>query len=52
MTRNICLGLLASFVAVTAASAPAAAQQQQRPNIVFIRETTSAGPTSASTIRV
>ena len=36
MTRNICLGLLASFVAVTAASAPAAAQQQQRPNIVFI----------------
>src|SRR5215471_18757420 len=37
MTRNLCLGLLASFVAMTAASAPAAAQQQQRPpNILVI----------------
>jgi arylsulfatase len=36
MTRNIWLGLLASVVAVTVASTPAAAQQQQRPNIVFI----------------
>src|SRR6201984_2114330 len=37
MTRTFCLGLLASFVAMTAASAPAAAQQQQRPpNILVI----------------
>jgi arylsulfatase A-like enzyme len=36
MTRNVCLGLLASFVAVTAASVPAAAQQPQKPNILFI----------------
>ena len=34
-TRNVCLGLLASFVAATAASIPAAAQQQ-KPNIVII----------------
>src|SRR5262245_1631335 len=32
MTRNFCLGLLASFAAMTAASA----QQQQKPNILFI----------------
>jgi hypothetical protein len=32
MTRNLCLGLLASFVAMTAANA----QQQQKPNILFI----------------
>ena len=30
------LGLLALFVAVTVASAPAAAQQQRKPNIVFM----------------
>jgi arylsulfatase A-like enzyme len=36
VTRKFCLGLLASFVAVMAASAPAAAQQQQKPNILFI----------------
>src|SRR6516225_346620 len=37
MTRKFCLGLLASFVAVTTASVPAAAQQQQRPpNILVI----------------
>ena len=36
MTRKVCLGMLAVFAAVMAASAPAAAQRQQRPNIVFI----------------
>jgi arylsulfatase len=37
MTRKFWIGLLASFVAVTAASVPAAAQeQQQKPNILFI----------------
>src|SRR6516162_891930 len=36
ITRTILLGLLASFAALTAASAPAAAQQQQKPNILFI----------------
>jgi arylsulfatase A-like enzyme len=36
VTRKFCLGLLASFVAVIAASAPATAQQQQKPNILFI----------------
>ncbi len=36
LTRKFCLGLLVSFVAVMAASAPAAAQQQQKPNILFI----------------
>ena len=36
MTRTFCLGLLASFAAVTAASTPVAAQQQQKPNILFI----------------
>src|SRR5262245_20618706 len=35
-TRSICLGLLALFAAVMAAGTPAAAQQQQRPNIIFI----------------
>src|SRR5215470_13606330 len=37
MTRKFWIGLLAPFVAVTAASVPAAAQQQQqKPNILFI----------------
>jgi arylsulfatase len=36
MIRNIWLGLLVSLAALTAASMPAAAQQQQRPNIVVI----------------
>jgi len=36
VTKRLCLGLLASFVAVAAASTPAAAQQQQKPNILFI----------------
>ena len=34
--RNIWLGLLALFATVTVASMPAAAQQQQKPNIMFI----------------
>jgi arylsulfatase A-like enzyme len=34
--RELWLGLLALFVAVTAASMPATAQQQQKPNILFI----------------
>ena len=36
IVRYIWLGLLASIAAVTAASMPAAAQQQQKPNILFI----------------
>ena len=36
LSRNFWLGLLASFAAVTAASTPAVAQQQQKPNILFI----------------
>ena len=36
LTRNIWLGLLASFAAVMAMNMPASAQQPQRPNIVFI----------------
>ena len=36
MARNIWLGLLAGLAAMTAASMPAAAQQQQKPNILFI----------------
>ena len=36
MTRNVCLGLLALFACLTAASVPAAAQQQAKPNILFI----------------
>jgi hypothetical protein len=36
VTRTIWLGLLASLAAVTIASVPAAAQQQQKPNILFI----------------
>src|SRR5438034_10011879 len=36
MARYVWLGLLASLVAVMVASAPAAAQQQQKPNILFI----------------
>src|SRR5215510_1604236 len=35
ITRNICVGALASLAAMTAASMPAAAQQQ-KPNILFI----------------
>src|SRR5260370_25110045 len=34
--RNTWLGLLALFAAVTVTSAPAAAQQQAKPNILFI----------------
>ena len=34
--RYIWLGLLASIAAITAASQPAAAQQPQKPNILFI----------------
>jgi hypothetical protein len=36
MTKRFCLGLLASLVVVTAASTPVTAQQQQKPNILFI----------------
>ncbi len=36
MTRRTWLGLLASVAAVTVASAPAAAQQTKKPNIVFM----------------
>src|SRR5215510_6624439 len=36
MTRKLFLGLLASFIAMTAASVPAAAQQQRPPNILVI----------------
>jgi arylsulfatase A-like enzyme len=36
VTRKIWLGLLASFAALVVASAPASAQQQQRPNIIMI----------------
>ena len=36
MTRVFLLGLLAVFAAMTAAALPASAQQQQKPNILFI----------------
>jgi arylsulfatase A-like enzyme len=36
MSRTVWRGLLASFVVAMAASAPAAAQQQDKPNILFI----------------
>ena len=36
IVRYVWLGLLASIAAITAASMPAAAQQQQKPNILFI----------------
>jgi arylsulfatase A-like enzyme len=36
MTKRLCLGLLALLVAAMAASVPATAQQQQKPNILFI----------------
>ena len=36
IARYIWLGLLASIAAIMAASMPAAAQQQQKPNILFI----------------
>ena len=36
IVKYIWLGLLASIAAITAASMPAAAQQQQKPNILFI----------------
>jgi arylsulfatase len=34
--RKLRLGLLAGVAAVTVASSPASAQQQQKPNILFI----------------
>ena len=36
LSRNLWLGLLALFAVVAVASTPAAAQQQQKPNILFI----------------
>ena len=36
ISRYVWLGLLASIAALTAASVPASAQQQQKPNILFI----------------
>src|SRR6476646_11657782 len=36
IVRYVWLGLLASIAAISAASLPAAAQQQQKPNILFI----------------
>src|SRR5262249_15035670 len=37
ITRNVCLGMLASVATLTVASLPAPAQQQQkRPNIVML----------------
>ena len=36
MTRRTWLGLMASVAAVTVAGTPAAAQQTQKPNVVFI----------------
>ena len=36
IARHLWLGLLASIAAITATSLPAAAQQQQKPNILFI----------------
>ena len=36
LSRNLWLGLLALFAVVAAASTPATAQQQQKPNILFI----------------
>jgi arylsulfatase A-like enzyme len=36
VTKRLCLGLLALLVAAMAASVPATAQQQQKPNILFI----------------
>ena len=36
MARSILIGLSASIAAVTAASAPASAQQTAKPNILFI----------------
>jgi hypothetical protein len=36
MARKIWIGLWASLAAATMASAPAFAQQQQKPNILFI----------------
>src|SRR4249920_3827091 len=36
MTRRTWLGLLASVAAVTVAGTPAGAQQQPKPNVVFI----------------
>jgi hypothetical protein len=46
---KIWLGLLALCAAVSVAGTPAAAQQQQKPNILFIMGTTSAGCSRAST---
>jgi arylsulfatase len=36
VTKRICLGLLALLVAAMATGTPASAQQQQKPNILFI----------------
>jgi arylsulfatase len=36
LIKTVSLGLLATSVAMTIAAAPAAAQQQQKPNIIFI----------------
>jgi arylsulfatase A-like enzyme len=36
VAKRICLGLLALFVAAMATATPASAQQQQKPNILFI----------------
>ena len=44
--RRIWFGLLTLFAATIVVSAPVAAQQGQRPNIVFIRVTILVGPTS------
>jgi arylsulfatase len=36
VTKNVCLGLLALMASAMTASVPAEAQQQQKPNILFI----------------
>ena len=50
VTKRLCLGLLASFVAVVAASTPAAAQQQQKPKILLSWAAILAGCSRESTI--
>jgi hypothetical protein len=50
MIKDIWLGLLASLIAVTVASMPAAAQQQRRPNILVIMGDDVGGLTSVPTI--
>ena len=49
VVREIRLGLLALFAITMAANGPAMAQQQQKPNILFIMVMTSAGCSRAST---